>query len=119
MKGVVEVFSDFLAGWLLMVASLLGVELLAEGLQFLDSHHSLTRPICSELSPSHGGLALPRRLSLDCRLRLANREGRWFGNLNLCLSLNSGDGGFIVLSLYSLSSLGILLAPCEPVNDAK
>ena len=118
-KGVVEVFSDLLAGWLLMVACLLGVELLAEGLHFFDSHHSLARPICSELSPSHGGLALPWRLSLDRRLRLANREGRWFGNLNLHLSLSSGDGGFIVLSLYSLSSLRILLTSCEPVNDAK
>src|SRR5512141_2414085 len=69
-KGAVEVFSDFLAGWLLMVACLLGIEHLAEGLHFFDGHHSLACPVCSELSPSLGGLTLSWWLSLDRRLRL-------------------------------------------------
>jgi hypothetical protein len=58
-KGAVEVFLDLLADRLLMVACLLGVELLAEGLHFFDSHHSLARPVGSELPPGHGGLTLP------------------------------------------------------------
>jgi hypothetical protein len=33
--------------------------------------------------------------------------------------LGSGDGGFIILSLNCLPPLGILFAPCVPVNDAK
>ncbi len=118
-EGAVEVFSDLLADRLLMVACLLSVELLAEGLHFFNSHHSLARTVGSELPLGHGGLTLPWRLCLDLWLGLANNERRWFGNLNLLLGLSSGDGSLIVLSLYCLPSLGILFAPCEPVNDAK
>ena len=102
-----------------MVARLLGVELLAEGLHFFDGHHSLARAVGPELFPGYGSLTLSWRLPLDRRLRLANREGRWFSNLNLCLSLGSGNRSFIILSLYGLPSLGILFTPCETVNDAK
>ncbi len=118
-EGAVKVFSNLHADRLLMVACLLGVELLAEGLHFFDSHHSLARTVGSELPPGHGGLALTWRLSLDRRLGLANSERRWFGNLNLCLGLGGSNRSLIILSLYCLPSLGILFAPCVPVDDAK
>ncbi len=118
-EGAVKVFSNLLSDRLLMVACLLGVELLAEGLHFFDSHHSLACTVGSELPPGHGGLALPWRLSLGCRLRLVNSERGWFGNLRLCLGLGGSDGSFIILNLYYLAPLRILFAPCEPVNDAK
>mgnify|MGYP003703375179 CR=1 FL=1 len=41
MVGVIQVFPDLLANGLLMAAYLLGVELLAEGLDFFDKHHGL------------------------------------------------------------------------------
>jgi hypothetical protein len=118
-EGAVKVFSDLHTNGLLMAACLMGVELLAKSLNFFDSHHSLACTIGSEFPSSHGSLALPWQLSLVRRLRLANSERSWFGDLGLYLGLSSGDRGFIILSLDCLPSLGILFAPCVPVNDAK
>nr|AAQ56399.1 hypothetical protein OSJNBa0038J12.1 [Oryza sativa Japonica Group] len=67
MEGTVKVLPDLLANGLLMVACLLGIELLAEGLNFFDSHHSLARTVGSKLPPGHGSLALPWWLSLGAQ----------------------------------------------------
>lgn len=109
---------------LLVVACLLSVELLAEGLDIVNNQYRFAGAVGPEFLLCHWGLIRPWRLPLIRRLHWVNEHSCLLDSWRL--SLHGGGGGddrsgncLVIFDLNFLPPLGIFFATCIAVDYAE